>query len=349
MPQTTPASPGLVVVFSAGQPAFSVAAVGRDGSLVVGRGQQAGLAVDDDLVSRGHARVVAGESWLFEDLSSRNGTSVNGQPVLWPMRFARPLVARMGGTLVMPVEDTSLFARGLVACSEGVRGPGLIAALDAVRVAGVTSRGFLFQAHAGSDVLAPARAFHATRAMPGPFVDISGGDLPAGVVHEQVRLAVGGTLFLRDIDLLGREAQRELVGSLGRLTSVRCCASTRLDLRAAIGSGQFRDDLLRLIATSTVRLPLLRERREEIPWLVARQLEKLGDGFRVHASFIEACLLRAWPGNERELKAEVRAASARAMASGTLLLDVTHLGRSAGSLLAGHEETQPRPLAALAS
>jgi DNA-binding NtrC family response regulator len=49
-----------------------------------------------------------------------------------------------------------------------------------------------------------------------------------------------------------------------------------------------------------VRIPPLRERREELPWIVETVLGRLG-GLRPHAAFIEAALLRPWAGNAREL------------------------------------------------
>jgi DNA-binding NtrC family response regulator len=71
----------------------------------------------------------------------------------------------------------------------------------------------------------------------------------------------------------------------------------------------FRPDLYYRIAQHDLAIPALRARREEIPWLVAHELARVGS--RAHARLVEACMLRAWPGNVRELRTAIRAAAQR--------------------------------------
>ena len=96
-----------------------------------------------------------------------------------------------------------------------------------------------------------------------------------------------------------------------------------------------REDLFYRIASPTVVLPPLHERPEEIPWLIERAvrgLEMAGATLALHVSFVEACLLRRWPGNARELIAEVRTAAQWAVEDGGVLL-ARHLAPRAGTLV----------------
>jgi transcriptional regulator of acetoin/glycerol metabolism len=99
-----------------------------------------------------------------------------------------------------------------------------------------------------------------------------------------------------------------------RKVDVRICSATHKNLRAEIAAGRFRQDLYFRIGRPEVAIPPLRERREEMPWLIVRELRE--SGVTIHASFVEACLSRPWPGNVRELLAEVRRAGHEARARG---------------------------------
>jgi transcriptional regulator with PAS, ATPase and Fis domain len=79
-----------------------------------------------------------------------------------------------------------------------------------------------------------------------------------------------------------------------------------------------------------VTLPPLRERLEELPWLVAAEFARAGPALTPRASLIETCLLRPWPGNVRELSSEMRRIAAQAVASGQSSVGASSLGADAG-------------------
>jgi DNA-binding NtrC family response regulator len=132
-------------------------------------------------------------------------------------------------------------------------------------------------------------------------------------------LADGGTLFLDEIANVPLAQQAKLLrvlqtgefervgSSRTRRVSVRLISATNADLAAEVAAGRFREDLLFRINTVEIRLPPLRERREDLGLLAAeflarhaRRYGKTLAGFEPAA--MEALLAHAWPGNVRELE-----------------------------------------------
>jgi DNA-binding NtrC family response regulator len=132
-------------------------------------------------------------------------------------------------------------------------------------------------------------------------------------------LADGGTLFLDEIANITPKQQAKLLrvlesgevqrvgSSKTRQVDVRVISATNADLDKAIAEGAFREDLLYRLNTVEIRLPPLRDRREDIPVLAARFLERQAEhygkkltGFEKPA--MQALLDHPWPGNVRELE-----------------------------------------------
>jgi PAS domain S-box-containing protein len=132
-------------------------------------------------------------------------------------------------------------------------------------------------------------------------------------------LAEGGTIFLDEIGELPAETQIALlrvlqereferVGGTGSIrTNVRMIAATNRDLQAAIAGNTFRSDLFYRLNVFPIEVPALRERREDIPLLVAyfidRYARKAGKSIRsVNKKSLELLQSYPWPGNIRELQ-----------------------------------------------
>jgi two-component system, NtrC family, nitrogen regulation response regulator NtrX len=131
--------------------------------------------------------------------------------------------------------------------------------------------------------------------------------------------ADGGTLFLDEIGDMSLDAQAKVLRVLeqGVLTrvggvrtiavDVRVIAATNKDLDQAIADGEFREDLFYRLNVVPVRIPPLRERREDVPMLVRHFVGQLSkrDGV-APKSFTKDAVDRlrslAWPGNVRELR-----------------------------------------------
>ncbi len=139
-------------------------------------------------------------------------------------------------------------------------------------------------------------------------------------------LADGGTLFLDEIANVPLAQQAKLlrvlqtgvverVGSAkGRKVDARVLAATNADLRAEVGAGRFREDLLFRLNTIEIHLPPLRERREDIAPLAAHFLRRHAERYRkglegFEPDALQALLAHAWPGNVRELDHAVERAT----------------------------------------
>jgi DNA-binding NtrC family response regulator len=137
-----------------------------------------------------------------------------------------------------------------------------------------------------------------------------------------IRAAAGGTLFLDEIAEIGPELQPKLlrfletheVHGLGEpqpvKVDVRVIAATNADLEALVADGRFREDLFYRLNVVRLRLPPLRERREEIPPLIDHYLRKFADEqqkgrLALDDETMEFLVLYAWPGNVRQLVNEI--------------------------------------------
>jgi len=197
-----------------------------------------------------------------------------------------------------------------------------------------------------------ARAIHgASRRAQGPFIAVDCGAIAEGVLESELfghargsftgatgarrglfEEASGGTLFLDEIGDIGQRIQGQLLrvvqeGEIRRVgessavkVDTRVVAATNKDLAAEVKAGRFREDLFYRLNVVTIRLPPLRERREDIPLLAehfaARHAGARGANITNEAR--EAMLAYSWPGNVRELENAI----ARALAlnpGGTIL------------------------------
>jgi DNA-binding NtrC family response regulator len=149
-------------------------------------------------------------------------------------------------------------------------------------------------------------------------------------------LADGGTLFLDEIANVTPKQQAKLLrvlesGELQRVGSsrtkhvdVRVIAATNANLSNEVAEGRFREDLLYRLNTVEIRLPPLRERREDIPLLAAHFLREQATHYHKRVAELtpeamRALLAHQWPGNVRELRHAVERAVL--MASGTTVTE----------------------------
>lgn len=169
----------------------------------------------------------------------------------------------------------------------------------------------------------------------------TGADRPKEGMIERVR---GGTLFLDEVGELPHALQVKLLrllqeGTYQRVGSVRTLrfegrvvAATNRDLDTDAGRSEFRDDLYYRLSACVLRVPSLRDRRDDIPdlalHLLERNLNELGGSVKVGLSdrAVRVLATRAWPGNVRELNNALRTAIARAVSTRSPHILPDHLG-----------------------
>ncbi len=132
-------------------------------------------------------------------------------------------------------------------------------------------------------------------------------------------LAEGGTIFLDEIGDISPKLQADLLrvlqersfyrvgGSEEVRVNVRVIAATHKDLQALVQEGAFREDLFYRLNVIEIRLPPLRERREDVPMLAEHFVERIAHEVGKHVNNISSGALRLlmdhnWPGNVRELE-----------------------------------------------
>jgi len=230
--------------------------------------------------------------------------------------------------------DDSFSTHGIVGRSAAMRE--VVSILERVAPSDVP---ILIEGESGTGKDMVARAVHGmSRRKDGPYLALNMSAIPENLAeselfgHEkgafsgadQARAgffaeAEGGTLFLDEIGLLPSVLQPKLlrvlqdgeyipVGSRRpRKADVRVVCATNEDLRKAVAEGRFREDLYFRIRVVPVRLPPLRERREDIPLLLEHLVKKhsarLGrPALMPDAAAMRAILDHSWPGNVRELE-----------------------------------------------
>jgi transcriptional regulator of acetoin/glycerol metabolism len=340
--------PGVVGVFSTNRPTYMAFPLTGE-PIVIGRKTEVPVCLPlDSRISRTHASVrFDGKVLEVVDLDSHNGTFIDGARVKNMSTSTLPRTLRVGDTVFIFVKQVGPFISGAVEIEDGaVVGPTLAGVRKRLAQIASSGAGVLLTGATGVGKEVAARHYHTSSRHPsGPFIAVNCATIPTAIaerllfgaqkgaysgadtnVDGYVQASNGGTLFLDEIAELEATVQAKLlrvvetkeVLPLGatqtRKVNFQLCAATLKDLRGQVAAGHFREDLYHRIGRPEVRIPPLRDRLEEIPWLAAREIRRLDDRISPTASFIEACLLRDWNGNLREFLREMQEAAMSANA-----------------------------------
>jgi DNA-binding NtrC family response regulator len=177
----------------------------------------------------------------------------------------------------------------------------------------------------GKELIAKAIHSASTRADK-PFVPVNSGSIPVDLLESQLfghirvfEIADQGTIFFDEIATVSQETQVKLLrviqerefmrlgGTETIKVDVRILAASNVDLLQLVREGHFREDLYHRLNVIALRLPPLRERREDIPQLLEHFLRRFSEeNRRPLRSFAPAALRLLmdydWPGNVRELE-----------------------------------------------
>jgi DNA-binding NtrC family response regulator len=339
------------------------------------------IDVPDATMSGDHARLTVAEDGgaALDDLGSRNGTRVNGQPskrahlrdgdwfVVGRSAFLLRRVAAVVPAEPFRVAQHSHLSTFVPALAQTFQtAVDLAPSRVPILLAGETG--------VGKEVV--AHEIHELSRRPGRLVAVNCAALPETLVESElfgyrkgafsdaredraglIRSADKGTLLLDEVGDLPLASQAKLLRVLqdGQVMALGSAAPVQIDLRVLSASqqgldelvraGRFRADLLGRLGGFTITLPPLRARAEDLGLLTAALLERHAGAdapaFRLTADAVCALLSRRWPLNVRELERVLQAAVELCRAGKEI--GVEHLGtepRLAPAAELGHDELE---------
>ena len=300
------------------------------------------LVLDDRTVSRFHCRLTRGSrAWSLIDNGSLNGTKIGGVWVrdadlmLPECRIEMGdsvVVVREAGSKSLPPIQSSVSFGALYGASQAMR-----KMYDALQRVARTDATVLIEGESGTGKeLITAEIVRRSPRAGKPFVVVDCGSIAPSVVESELfghargaftgadrqRIGAfeatdGGTVFLDEIGELPLEMQPKLLrvletGEIRRMgvnqlrkVDVRVIAATNRQVEREVNQGRFREDLFFRLSVVTVRVPPLRERREDIPLLVEAFLSSLDATDKRHLftpEVMDVMQRHDWPGNVRELR-----------------------------------------------
>jgi transcriptional regulator with GAF, ATPase, and Fis domain len=307
------------------------------------------------------------ERFELTDLGSKNGSFVNGAPQRSVLLSDSDLI-QVGSTFLTfrRLQAAPAYVTDLRSDQQTTRPNGLATVMPQLsehfdRVAQVAAADLplMIIGETGTGKELMARAAHTLSKRKGPFVPVNCGALASSLLESELfghkrgafsganedrpgllRASDGGTLFLDEVAELSLAAQTALLRALqehevlpvGAVRAVpvelRVVCATHRDLAEAVESGRFRADLLARLGGFVLRLPPLRERREDLGLIVSTLFQQLAakrcDQLRFAAGAARQLLTDAWPMNVRAL--EKCLAAALLVSEGTI--ETAHLALS---------------------
>ncbi len=249
--------------------------------------------------------------------------------------------------------------------------PAMRPVLDLIERIGPSDANVLITGENGTGKGVIAQALHSvSQRCAKPLITVNTGGLPEGVFESELfghvkgaftdarsdrvgrfELADCGTMFLDEIANITPAQQAKLLrvletgefervgSSKTRRVDVRILSATNSDLNREVCEGRFREDLLFRLNTIEIRLPPLRERREDIPLLAAHFLRIYAARYRKTVNGFESAAMQIlldhpWPGNVRELDHAIERAVLMAQAATVKASDMAlRAGREAAPRL----------------
>ena len=219
------------------------------------------------------------------------------------------------------------------------KGERIVSLLDLVAQVAPSRSTVLIVGESGTGKELIAKAIHsASPRAEKPFVAVNSGSIPVDLLESQLfghvkgaftsavaskkglfEVADQGTIFFDEISTVGLETQAKLLrviqerefmrlGSTENIkVDVRIVAASNVDLHGLVGEGRFREDLYHRLNVIALKLPPLRERREDIPLLLEHFLRRFSkENSRPRGQFtpqaVKLLMEYPWPGNVRELE-----------------------------------------------
>lgn len=310
--------------------------------LSFGRAEEADVRFDASGVSRRHARLRRqGPIFALQDLSSTNGSFVNGERVQHQALSANDVV-RLGSMVGL----VTRLAPGSTSADQGRKltpdlffGPGLSRVLSQLESVAQSDLPVVLWGETGVGKEGVARALHAMSGRSGAYQGVNCAAMPAALAEAELfghrrgaytgadqaglghlRAADRGTLLLDELgDLplpvqakLLRALQEQSVTPVGETQSVplqlRVVAACQAPLEELVAEKRLRPDLATRLDGLCLEIPPLRQRRADIALLFRHFLDRYSGGRppALEAELLERLLLHPWPGNVRQLQLVTR-------------------------------------------
>jgi DNA-binding NtrC family response regulator len=318
--------PGAVVVWTGAAPTIQAFRIPASG-LVIGRELLENTT--DDRISRQHAKVAWRDNrFVVTDLGSRNGTYAGGNPLVdREVTVTAPSVVRTGRTVSVLVEDVRRFEHAAIASEhDAIVGPSTAPLWRTVEQAARAGDNLLILGEPGTGKGRMARGYARYRnrheAVFNPTIQ--------AVPLERVVSATTETLILEQVGKLGPNNLATLVKLLDRPNLRFVTTAT-----AQLDHLGLAPDLAAVLSSRWIVVPPIRERPDEMAFLVNDAVRGAEPALQIHSTLIEVCLLRPWPGNARELMAEVSRTAHTVAAQGKNNIRGEDLDNDAGHLMVG--------------
>jgi DNA-binding NtrC family response regulator len=317
----------------------------------VGTQKSNDLVLSDETVSKQHLEIaVVPEGYRISDLDSSNGTFA-GSMRLGELTVIEPVTLQLGKTTLRlsPTDEEAEVPASPRTQFGNARGKSLVMRelFEQLEAVAQSDCSVLLEGETGAGKEHIAEALHQQSARAsGPFVVVDCGAMVGDLMQAELfgyvkgafsgadraregllESANGGTLLLDEVGELPAPLQTKLLGAVERRKvvplgantprpiDVRIIAATNRNLAREVNQGRFRSDLFYRLAVVRLRVPSLRERKEDIPLLVQGFLEQLrgryGESVPETLSAVVLARLAAheWPGNVRELRNSVERAA----------------------------------------
>lgn len=311
--------------------------------VLLGREDDCNVKLPGKETSRHHAEIRReGPLHILKDLNSRNGVFLNGVQIqeapLVPDQVVRlgewiGVVVSVSPEVTEPEPVFGLLVTSLAG------GPVLRPILEQARLAAPSSLPTVILGETGTGKEGLSRAMHEWSGRKGPFVAVNCATLVPTLAESELfgyrkgaftgaeraslghfRAAQGGTLLLDEVADLPEAVQAKLLRALEQREilplgesspvpiDVRVLAATQIPLSQLVAERSFRADLCARLDGLTIRLPPLRDRKQEIPFLLLYLLRMHSGGRppEVEPRLVERLCLYDWPFNVRELDLLVR-------------------------------------------
>jgi len=305
--------------------------------------RQGKIGVIEAVNSRGPNRFSEDDLAFFEALAGSIAVAIENARLYTQVRDAEASLQKRLGVLRRDLARSDAFGK-IIGATAAMR-----EVFRLMESAAASSIPVLIEGETGTGKEMVARGIHlASARADGPFIAINCASLPESLLESELfghrrgaftgavrdnpglfRAANGGVIFLDEISDMPMSMQAKLLRVLeeeevvavgdtfARKVDVRVLSATNRDLKTEVERGNFRQDLYYRVAVFPIRLPPLRDRREDIPMLASHFLNTAAQRQNKHIvgfapETLDILCGYQWPGNVRELRNEIERAVALA-------------------------------------